>query len=327
MRTVFKNRDEVAHVWASRTQEQGRAGNVNFIGDSIYSYRWWEMARFMEVKGETIVLMRSWNYSSNTSKHMSSVRRALRGLPYRIVYCYGEVSTYYGGWRANNEVLDHEQSIRHWLNVMQESQQKLKRAKYPDYVVQNNHSAKASIEEYCALFDLPIPEKVQEYYLDQDDIAPLLEAKKKRAEELANKTDEQREIERAKREAAEEKKLQKIRDEFASNEQAWMDGENVDTEKRIEKGQKRWGRWQSTYLQFSQTRLRIKDDYVETSRGAYVTVREAQILWGLIKLGHDIKGHKIGSYTVIGLNGVLKIGCHEITREEMTRFTTKYGWL
>lgn len=324
MRTVFKNRHEVAHVWASRQQEIGRAGNVNFKGDSIYSYQWWEMARFMEVKGETIVLMRSWNYSNETAKHMSAVHGALRGLPYKIVRCYGDYDSRYS--ISSSRVLNHEQSLRHWLNVMQESQQKLKRAKYPDHYVNMNHSARESIEQYCALFDLPIPEKVAEYYLDPNDIAPLLEAKKKRAEELANKTDEQREIERAKREAAEEKKLQKIRDEFASNEQAWMDGENVDTEKRIEKGQKRWGRWQSTYLQFSQTRLRIKDDYVETSRGAYVTVREAQILWGLIKLGHDIKGHRIGSYTVIGLNGVLKIGCHEITREEMTRFTTKYGW-
>ena len=85
MRTVFKNRDEVAHVWASRTQEIGKAGNVNFIGNSIYSYRWWEMARFMEIKGETIVLIRNWSYSSNTSKHMRYVWSALRGLNYRTI--------------------------------------------------------------------------------------------------------------------------------------------------------------------------------------------------------------------------------------------------
>lgn len=323
MRKVFKNRHEVAHVWASRSQEQGKAGNVNFIGDSIYSYRWWEMARFMEVKGETIVLMRNWNYSSNTAKHMSSVHGALRGLPYRIVYCKGSIGGIYYG--AGGSVLDHEQSLRHWLNEMFESQQKLKRAKYPDYVIRNNHSARKSIEEYCGLFDLPIPDKVQEYYLDPDDIAPLLEAKKKRAEELANKTDEQREIELAKRKAAEEKKLQKLRDEFMEDELAWMEGENVSTEKLLKK--KGRNRWRSEYLNFSTTRLRIKGDNVETSRGAYVPVREAKILWDAIRLGHDIKGHRIGNYTVISLNGVLKIGCHEITREEMERFTTKYGWL
>ena len=320
MRTVFKNRYECAHVWASRSQQSGRASSINFVGDSIYSYGWWEMARIMEVKNETIVLIRNWNYSSSTSKHMGAVWSALRGLPYRIIACYGGAgSIYYGG----GSVFDHAQSIRYWLNEMFESQQKLKKAKYPDYVVRNNHSARAAIEQYCQLFDIPLPEKMMEYYLDPDDIAPLLEAKKKRQEELANKTDEQREIERAKRESAEEKKLQKLRDEFMKDELAWMEGERVETTKYLKQGR---NRWRSERLEFSTTRLRIKGDDVETSRGAYVSVREAMILWARIKEGKDVKGHRIGNYTVISLNGVLKIGCHEITREEMTRFTTKYGW-
>ena len=31
----------------------------------------------------------------------------------------------------------------------------------------------------------------------------------------------------------------------------------------------------------------------------------------------DIKGYKIGYYTVIGLNGTLKIGCHNIDTNNM----------
>src|SRR5690554_4601425 len=114
MRHVFKNNAECAHVWASRNQGDGRAGNVNFIGDSIYSYRWWEMARFMEIKGETIVLMRNWSYSSNTSKHMNYVIGALRGLNYRIVTCHGE----YGGYsyyRSGGNLFNHEHSLKYWL--------------------------------------------------------------------------------------------------------------------------------------------------------------------------------------------------------------------
>ena len=122
------------------------------------------------------------------------------------------------------------------------------------------------------------------------------------------------------------KKFEKEIADWKTHEERWMNGENVSTEFRLDTGSGRRSIDLSGRYYFSQTRLRIKDDYVETSRGAYVPVREAQILWGLIKLGHDIKGHRIGSYTVIGLNGVLKIGCHEITREEMDRFVTKYGW-
>lgn len=319
MRTVFKNKHEVSHVWASRTQEIGKAGNVNFVGNSIYSYRWWEMARFMEVKGETIVLMRNWSYSNETSKHMSAVRGALRGLPYRIVYCYGDYDSRYS--ISSSRVLNHEQSLRHWLNEMYDSQQKLKRAKYPDHYVRMNHSARASIEEYCALFDLPIPEKVAEYYLDPDDIAPLLEAKEKRAKELEAGAEERA----AKRAEQLRKKFEKELEDWKTHEERWMNGENVSTSFTLNSGGSRRRYWGEIY-EFSTTRLRIKDDFVETSRHAYVPVRDARILWDAIKLGHDIKGHKVGSYTVIGLNGVLKIGCHEITREEMDRFVTKYGW-
>lgn len=322
MRKVFKNRHEVAHVWASRSQDEGRAGNVHFRDGKIYSYGWWEMARFMEVHGETIVLMRSWSYSSETAKHMNSISAALRGLNYRIVTCYGQVSKGYNSYYMN-EVLDHEQSLRCWLNEMYDSQQKLKRAKYPEWQVNNNHNAKERIEEYCALFDLPIPEKVAEYYLEPDNIAPLLAAKKKRAEELEANAEERA----AKRMEQLRKKFEKEIADWNTHEERWMNGENVSTSFELNTGGGRnsWRYNRETY-QFSQTRLRIKDDYVETSRQAYVSVREAKILWDAIKMGHDIKGHRIGNYTVIGLNGTLKIGCHEITREEMQRFTAKYGW-
>lgn len=58
-------------------------------------------------------------------------------------------------------------------------------------------------------------------------------------------------------------------------------------------------------------------NYVETSKGVKVSVREAKILYNKIHKGEDIKGFKIDHYTVIGLNGTLKIGCHNINLENM----------
>lgn len=65
--------------------------------------------------------------------------------------------------------------------------------------------------------------------------------------------------------------------------------------------------------------IRISEDgrMVETTKGAKVPVEEALILYKLIKAGRDIKGHRIGYYTVIGLNGTLKIGCHNINKANM----------
>lgn len=82
------------------------------------------------------------------------------------------------------------------------------------------------------------------------------------------------------------------------------------------------------YRASGQDFVRISKDgqTVETSQRVSVPVREAKILYDRIQAGKDIKGFQIGHYTVIGINGTLKIGCHEITREEITRFAQSMGW-
>ena len=65
--------------------------------------------------------------------------------------------------------------------------------------------------------------------------------------------------------------------------------------------------------------LRINPDghYVETSQSIKINPVDAAILYKLIKAGKDIKGRKIGNFTVISLNGVLSVGCHKINRKNM----------
>lgn len=64
-------------------------------------------------------------------------------------------------------------------------------------------------------------------------------------------------------------------------------------------------------------RINTQSGNVETSQGVKVSIKEAQTLYKLIKAGKDIKGLKISNYTVISLNGTLKIGCHHINRKNM----------
>lgn len=75
--------------------------------------------------------------------------------------------------------------------------------------------------------------------------------------------------------------------------------------------------------------LRISQggEYIETSHGANVPLREAKILLDRIINGKDVKGFEIGRYTVISMNGVLKVGCHEIPREEIMRFAKQENWI
>jgi len=50
-----------------------------------------------------------------------------------------------------------------------------------------------------------------------------------------------------------------------------------------------------------------------------VPVDEAKVLYKAIQQGIDIKGYRIGNYTVNSLNGVLTIGCHRINMESVQR--------
>lgn len=65
--------------------------------------------------------------------------------------------------------------------------------------------------------------------------------------------------------------------------------------------------------------LRLSKDKtnVETTQGVKVPAREALILYKMILAGKDIKGYKIEGYTVISINGTLKIGCHNICTDSM----------
>jgi hypothetical protein len=65
---------------------------------------------------------------------------------------------------------------------------------------------------------------------------------------------------------------------------------------------------------------------IETSKGARVSYEAGKLLFARIKAGKDVKGHDIDGYTVISINGVLKIGCHEIEMAEVHRFAKSEGW-
>lgn len=65
--------------------------------------------------------------------------------------------------------------------------------------------------------------------------------------------------------------------------------------------------------------LRLSKDglHVETSQSIRVSIKEAKILYKLIVDKKDIAGFQISNYTVVSINGVLKIGCHRINIESM----------
>ena len=71
MRKVLKNHDEVAHFWANKVQNGGKASNMFFEGDIIYSYGY----HFpMYVKHKNTWYENSDKYSVSTSKQQTQSR-------------------------------------------------------------------------------------------------------------------------------------------------------------------------------------------------------------------------------------------------------------
>lgn len=287
MKTRFKNNSEVAHIWASQTQHEGRGSNLFFEGTKIYSYgRHFCIANFVR---PNVVLFNSAKYSKSTAKHQLKVRSA---IPANI-----KVFTV-----PQTEIMvnSHERNLQYYLNTIEGLVEDAKRSiKNTDAQLNVAAVKRERALDYIATFDLRI-----------DETRGLSEAiANYQFPDLSAKIETQRE-KAANREALQEAKRQegyKIIREYIP---AWLEGVAP----------------QMILSDLPEVYLREMVGTVETSKGAIVPLREAKLLYDMIEAGKDIVGHRIGSYTVISLNGVLTIGCHKIEREEIKRFASVMGW-
>ena len=65
--------------------------------------------------------------------------------------------------------------------------------------------------------------------------------------------------------------------------------------------------------------LRLSEcaQYVETSQGVKIDIQEAKRYLKLLKTGAQMRGVKIGHYTTISFDKLLRIGCHNISKEQI----------
>lgn len=84
---VFSSNSQLAHVWAQQSQSSGRANNMYFEGDTIYSYGYhYKIARIVTVRGKPMCFINANGYSNTTSRHTNDVVSAVSGLmPYFYV--------------------------------------------------------------------------------------------------------------------------------------------------------------------------------------------------------------------------------------------------
>ncbi len=150
MRTVFTNA-ECCHVWAAQNQSEGKnsSGSIFFHEAVIYSYGpHFPMAGFVNSPNAgRVVLATTATYSSTTAAHMSSVWRALHGLP--------NVSHTFHVPNVSPIGPDHEANATHYSETMADLLGKAARArKYGPSYLESAGTLADEANAYAAAFGL-----------------------------------------------------------------------------------------------------------------------------------------------------------------------------
>jgi hypothetical protein len=95
----------------------------------------------------------------------------------------------------------------------------------------------------------------------------------------------------------------------------------IDDANKLKLSLKKFYNYETDYLRNSEDYIRISKDklFVESSQSVKVPINDAKLLYSMIQAKKDIKGYNIDGYTVISINGTLKIGCHNINIESVNK--------
>lgn len=288
MKTVFSNHHEVCHKFNEQSQEYGRASNIFFEGDRIYSYGYhYLMAQFLTPQ---LIVINDTGYSMSTSKHISILRQAtsdktqvftMRAEPKRVAEQINEAFVKLAHARKP------EKYIFEIINLYQE----FTRSYFllGGYLSVNYHDASYSI---LSLKELPkqtrdLLKEIEGIYkgLNTDEQKKQLEQIKKRDLKL-----------RKERKARELEKIAEEKEKFYNYERDYIN--------RIE---------------FDLLRVSECGEFVETSQRVKIPMQEAKRYYKLLNSGANMRGEKIAQYVTKSFNDALNIGCHKIDKQEAQR--------
>lgn len=300
MKTVFQSASQVIHLFAQQVQDNARSGNCYFEKTKIYSYgRHYLLGEFITNKqGNKSLIINDSGYSNTTAKHISELRQGTRQY---LTFNLTEI--------APIKVLRQLETLK----------AKLIKAKKPEIYLNQANQLLDNFTDFQKWIEsgLEFSEFNYDSKFSNKDI--IKEIKKI---SLFFNTDNNKElILKAKNQLEQHKKsVQTIGGKIhLLDVHLWIN--NIKKEDSPE-WQKITDKEFKLYCEFinghdKEDYLRINGDQVETSQGVKIDLCEAKKLYTLISQGKDIKGYKIGYYTVISLNGVLQIGCHKINVENM----------
>lgn len=276
MKKVFQNTSEVIHVFAQQTQSEGRnqSGSIYFRDNKIYSYgSHYLLGEF--INSETIII-NDFGYSVTTSKHINELINAT--IQYKQFYT------------SSIDIKYIESEINYNIK-------KLSKANKPEIYISNITKLESNLTkwvEFCKenkikkrpfqIFDYSINKSNYNYNKIVKIADSLL------TPEAIEKIKAKGKKEAIKQKAKDKKELKTKLDKF-----------NAYKIDRFKIGQ------------FDYLRLSQNGEFVETSQNIRIEKSDAKKLYFAIKKKVDIRGQKIGYYTINKIdNKALIVGCHKI---------------
>jgi hypothetical protein len=293
MKKVFNSAAEVFHLFAQRSQTEANSLNVfmkrtySFNKDyanEIFSYgNHYLLAEFLSDPDNPfcdMVYINDGGYSVTTAKHIAQITAATRQY----------------------KQLKRSQTITPILEEIKEVFKALGKAKKPEKYISiiKGHEDALNVDFFPFVSDSQSGLKFLKFKELSKDIQKQIKEARKICVSLDSiNLKAYQQAEKAKAEKAKKAK-EKV---FETSLKKWMNNEI--------------NSYQIARNPTNEDYLRINGEIIETTQGAKVDIKEAAFLYSMIKAGKDIKGHKINNYTVISLNGVLQIGCHQINVKNM----------
>lgn len=353
MKRVFRNHSELAHIWAQRKQSEGRAGNMLFDGDAIYSWgKHWTIARFHDTPSGVVVLVNNNKRSVSTSQHANEVRGALHGLyPDSHVFHVDDPDASSSSAHTHN-VLEMvkalSETLTHYNRVVRVDD--WQETTYQARVREDLTTAIDTIGRYCNAFGVSRPDgALKELSTLADEAIVHIKKRAERTKQLDTP------VEKARRQAKRKTLLSRkyVDLDISRDQLRELEGLLTAEEREVLKSQRSTvlaalraralSKWygnehfepdESSFIKGDITRCRIVGDTVGTSRGAYVPVVDARrlfALWCRVR-GRDYLPEpfekRVGHYELrhVNANGSIQIGCHTIEREAIDEFLRHYNW-
>lgn len=285
------NNQNLAHQWSNKTKTSGKGSNMFFRGDTVYSYGdHFPIAKhYINKNRGNLILFTARDYSTTTAKHKGQV---LCAIPSNLLYVtVPQVSIMYPENKANEA---HQFNMDYLIELTSKNIEKAGRAVSTGDIYLNQ------IDRLCRDYDVYTAYFKPRMNAKQRKFKKAIENNTLISQELKDKIALSLSKKAARDEAARIKRIAKQAEDL----RAWQAGADI-------------------RAYFEKTCLRVKDGFVETSRGARVSLTAGRLAFKALKEGQLTAGYDIEGFKVISVDVVLKIGCHVIPMEEIKRIGTQ----